>query len=299
MNSSSQLKSNSQKPFLGIHDILSSLKLWFLLKFQVRKCEFAGDGNNNNNHVTNNKRRGSDNEPWQTLHIYQGREDGSGMSPDNAGNLEVVIEECVFQLFDEAESEIYVRKCEFCCDGNNNNNYVTNNKRRGSNNEPWHTLHIYQGQEDGSGISPDNAGNLEVVIEECVFQLLDEAESEIYVRKCEFCCDGNNNNNHVTNNKRRGSNNEPWHTLHIYQGQEDGSGMSPDNAGNLEVVIEECVFQLFDEAELEIYVRLYNANDILRLKGNHLLLMNYRYRRIQLMCLLQAIIWRLRRILRH
>ncbi|GIY97961.1 hypothetical protein CEXT_549001 [Caerostris extrusa] len=59
--------------------------------------------------------------------------------------------------------------------------------------------------------------------------------------------------------------------------------MSPDNAGNLEVVIEECVFQLFDEAESEIYVRLYNANDILRLKGNHLLLMSYRYRRIQMM----------------
>ncbi|GIY97960.1 hypothetical protein CEXT_548991 [Caerostris extrusa] len=118
------------------------------------------------------------------------------------------------------------------------------------------------------------------------------APLKFQVRKCEFCCDGNNNNNHVTNNKRRGSNNEPWHTLHIYQGQEDGSGMSPDNAGNLEVVIEECVFQLFDEAESEIYVRLYNANDILG-ATTIFLLMTYRYRRIQLMnvCLLQAIIW--------
>ncbi|GFR04895.1 neurexin-3 [Trichonephila clavata] len=50
--------------------------------------------------------------------------------------------------------------------------------------------------------------------------------------------------------------------LQIYQWQ---SGRSPKNA-NLEIVIEEHVFQLFDEAELEIYVRLCYGNDILRRK---------------------------------
>ncbi|GIY97959.1 hypothetical protein CEXT_548981 [Caerostris extrusa] len=108
MNSSSPIKNQIPKnPSLNprypeLIKVMAPLKI-----FQVRKCEFCCDGNNNNKHVTNNKRRGSTMNRGTHCTYIKAKRMVPWYVARQCREPEVVIEECVFQLLDEAESEIY------------------------------------------------------------------------------------------------------------------------------------------------------------------------------------------------